>query len=78
MEGEIERIAIVAGVVSYLAVLLLPPDTDGVYLVRQVVIVVIGPIVEARDGTRGPCEVLSTAGWRRTEISTVALLEVKQ
>ena len=64
--------------VPYLAVLLLSPDTDGVELVREVVIVVIGPIVEARDGPRGPSEVLSTADWRRTETPTEDLLEEKE
>ena len=43
MEGQIERIAIVAGIVSYLAVVILPPDTNGVDLATEVVIVVIGP-----------------------------------
>ena len=43
MEGEIERIPIVAGIVAYLAVITLPPDTDGVELATEVVIVVSGP-----------------------------------
>ena len=77
MEGEIEGIAIVAGVVAYLAVVLLSPDTDGVELVRKVVIVVTGAVVVARDCPRGPSEVLSTPGWRRTETSTEKLPEVK-
>ena len=73
MEGEIEGVAIVAGVVAYLAVVLLSPDTEGVQLVREVVIVVSGPVVVARDCPRGPSEVLSAAGRRRTETSTEKL-----
>ena len=73
MEGEIERISIVTGIISYPAVVLLSPDTDRVYLVSQVMIIVIDPIVVARDRSRGPCEVLSAPGRGRTETSTIAL-----
>ena len=77
MEGQIERVTVITGNVSYLAEVFLSPDTDGVELAGEVVIVVICPVVVALDGPGGPREVLSAARRRRTEcMSRVTMITV--
>ena len=71
MEGEIERVTITAGSVSYLAVVRLSPDADGVQLASEVMVVVICPVVVALDDPRWPSEVLSAARWRSAGKKTV-------
>ena len=64
MEGEIERVTITAGSVSYLAVVRLSPDADGVQLGSKVMVVVICPVVVAHDSPGDSREVLSAPrGW---------------
>ena len=64
MEGDVERISIITGVISNLAVAAFTPDTDGVDLTGEVMVVIISPVVVALDSALGASEVLSAAGWR--------------